>query len=332
MPSFPAARGSINASPSDIGRRLTVRYRDGFAKPEREAAGVLDRWTGGLADGILQIRSRDGSELRIRAEDLVAAKVIEPEISAYELQWLAEQAWPPMESQSLNGWELRASQGATWRANSVRVAGRPPKSLADTLRKVERWYAKFDVTPKLQVPAPSGLDSELDELGWTVARTSRMMIASVSHLAATAGAARSRSDLDIEVRDGQNPEWIRLIASYRPEAAQEFDHIMDAPGPAAFVFCRNADGVLLGAGRGLALGDWASITNIDTLSQSRREGIATAILARLAQWAVEQNAKNWFLQVSADNTAARAFYEKHGFVKHHRYQYRSPTQSQPPGE
>lgn len=330
MPSFPTTRGSINASPSDVGRRLTTRYRDGFGRPEREAVGVLDLWSGGLADGILRIRRRDGSEVRVHASDIVSVRVIEPEISAYELQRLSQQAWPPMESEQLGDWELRASMGATHRANSVRVAGLPRKSLADTLHRVEQWYAKRNVAPVLQLATPSGLDTELDDLGWTVRRTSRMMTAPVSRLATTVAASRVRADLDIEVRDSPNPDWLRLIPAYSDEAAPEFERIMSSPLDAAFVFCRNADGVLLGAGRAVVQGDWASITNVDTLPQSRREGIATAILARLADWAVTRNVTSWYLQVYADNTAARAFYEKHGFITHHRYDYRCPCEPNTP--
>jgi hypothetical protein len=63
---------SIRVSPSDVGRRVTVRRRDpeGF----RDAVGVLESWR----DGVLAVRRRDGTLTEIREETVVAAKVVPP--------------------------------------------------------------------------------------------------------------------------------------------------------------------------------------------------------------------------------------------------------------
>ncbi|WP_308201512.1 putative acetyltransferase [Sphaerisporangium perillae] len=60
----------IAVSPSDVGRRVTVRRRDpdGF----RDTVGVLESWEGGL----LQVRKRDGTLVAVREETVVAAKVV----------------------------------------------------------------------------------------------------------------------------------------------------------------------------------------------------------------------------------------------------------------
>ena len=57
--------------------------------------------------------------------DVVAAKVVPPELSAEAMQRVAEAGWPPFETAPLGEWTLRASGGLTGRANSVRVAGDP---------------------------------------------------------------------------------------------------------------------------------------------------------------------------------------------------------------
>ncbi|GAA3823199.1 hypothetical protein GCM10022226_49680 [Sphaerisporangium flaviroseum] len=60
----------ISISPSDVGRRVTVRRRDpeGF----RDAVGVLESWR----EGSLKVRKRDGTLVDIPEETVVAAKVV----------------------------------------------------------------------------------------------------------------------------------------------------------------------------------------------------------------------------------------------------------------
>ncbi|GGK68024.1 hypothetical protein Sme01_13210 [Sphaerisporangium melleum] len=60
----------IAISPSDVGRRVSVRRTDtgGF----RDAVGVLESWQ----DGLLRVRKRDGTLVDIRQEAVVAAKVV----------------------------------------------------------------------------------------------------------------------------------------------------------------------------------------------------------------------------------------------------------------
>jgi hypothetical protein len=63
-------RFSVAVSPSDVGRRVTVRRREpeGF----RDAVGVLASWK----DGFLKVRKRDGTLVDIPEEAVVAAKVV----------------------------------------------------------------------------------------------------------------------------------------------------------------------------------------------------------------------------------------------------------------
>jgi ribosomal protein S18 acetylase RimI-like enzyme len=83
----------------------------------------------------------------------------------------------------------------------------------------------------------------------------------------------------------------------------------------------------MGIGHCVLLGKWCYASTIRTLPQARRVGIATAVTGRLANWAAEVGARNLFLQFYEDNAAALAFYERLGFTTHHRYEYRSPGES-----
>ncbi|GIH91440.1 hypothetical protein Psi01_20700 [Planobispora siamensis] len=68
-PAF-GARLSINITPADVGKRVTVRRRvpEGF----RDAVGQLEFWR----DGVLGVRKRDGTLVEIPEDTLAAAKVV----------------------------------------------------------------------------------------------------------------------------------------------------------------------------------------------------------------------------------------------------------------
>jgi ribosomal protein S18 acetylase RimI-like enzyme len=323
MSLFPTGREPLNASPADVGRRLRVVHSGDGPKKEETTVGVLFRWTGGAADGILRLRERTGVEAGIRASDILEARVIAPEVSAFDMERLAQQGWPPLESEQVGDWDLRYSAGYSDRANSVRVAAPPTsRSLKSMLSLVEDWYKQRGAEPRLQIPEPSGMTGELEKLGWNRQRTSRMMINSVSRLLSATASARERTDLDIEVRDQPNGEWYELVSGYRASTYAEFHHIVAAVEPAAYVFCRNQQGELLGIARATLQGTWCGATTMATTPQSRRRGIARAVTGQMALWAQEQGATDWYLQVFHDNAAARSFYEKVGFTTHHIYTYR----------
>ncbi|WP_043630661.1 putative acetyltransferase [Nonomuraea candida] len=65
-----AGRLVIAITSQDIGSRITTRRRvtGGF----RDAVGILVSW----ADGVLEVRKRDGTVVTIPEETLVAARVV----------------------------------------------------------------------------------------------------------------------------------------------------------------------------------------------------------------------------------------------------------------
>lgn len=321
---FPTGREPLNASPADAGRRLRVVHSGtGKGKRLQTTEGVLLRWTGGAKDGILRLKERSGIEIGIAARRVHEARVRRPEVSAFDMERLAQQGWPPIESERIGDWELRSSSGCTDRANSVRVTGPPTsRSLKSQLRLVEDWYEKRGKEPLLQIPEPCGMSESLEKLGWVTYRTSRMMVNSVPHLLSATAFALERIDLNIEVLGQPNDEWYEVLPGYRPETHDEFHHIMGSVEPAAFVFCRNEDGELLGIGRATLQGKWCGVTAIETTDQSRRRGIARVIAGHMALWGQEQGATDWYLQIFRDNAAARSDYEKYGFTTHHKYEYR----------
>lgn len=323
-------RGSlrrIDASPADVGRRLTVRYQAAGAGAHRaEAVGVLDRWSGTDRAGILMLRRRDDTTVRIPVGAIEAARVVPPDLSAYRMQELAEQTWPPPEQFDLGMWRLRWAGPRAGRANTVRVAGRPDRGIPDALVAVADWYTERGGWPMLQVPSPSQFDDIFEGHGWAVLRRSRLMAASTQRVALATESARARTDMVLSVADTPDEEWLTLLSGDDVGARADIEPILTAPAQVGFVSCRKSDsGELLGIGRGVVVGDRAGINNMVTAPEARRRGVATAVIGALVDWAEPLQIFRWFLRVPTDSEPALSLYDTLGFTRHHDYVYRAPT-------
>jgi N-acetylglutamate synthase len=320
----------IDASAADVGKRITLRYRlDGPGRDYTEAVGVLVRWSGVGDEGVLMIRRRDDTTVRIGRRSIEYARVLPPELSAYRMQELAEQTWPPTEWLDLGAWRLRWSGARAGRANSVRVAGKSDRTIAAALALTANWYGDRGATPLLQVPHPSPVDETYDAAGWTVVRRSRLMVASTQRLIAASGSSQ-RSDMAITRSDRPDEEWLSLLSGDDVGARQEIEPILVAPREPVFVSCRSADtGELLGIARGVRLGEWAGANNMVTAPAARRHGVATAIMGSLIDWGSDLGVSRWFLRVHSDSEPALNLYDRLGFSRHHDYVYRAPADADP---
>lgn len=314
----------VDASPADVGRRLTLRYRlDTLGRNHSEAVGVLDRWSGAGNAGILMLRRRDDTTVRVPFDAVEAARVLPPDLSAYRMQELAESIWPPRETRDLGTWRLRWTDGHTGRANSVRVAGPPEPSVDAVLADVGAWYRERGGRPLLQVPDPTPWDERFERAGWVKLRRSRVLTSSTALMLATGSRAEERADMQLTRADAPDEQWLALyLDGSEPAARTEFLHIVSAPQESVYISCRRAEtGELLGIGRGTRIGEWAGASAMVTAPAARRRGVATAVTSALARWSNDMGLKRWFLQVFADTEPAIALYDALGFVKHHDYVY-----------
>lgn len=97
--------------------------------------------------------------------------------------------------------------------------------------------------------------------------------------------------------------WTR--SGYLNELADErYRYYIGVEGP---------DGELLGWAGVRVVGETAEILTVGVVPAARRSGHARALLAELLAEAVRRGAREAFLEVRVDNTAARALYTAEGF-------------------
>jgi GNAT superfamily N-acetyltransferase len=81
----------------------------------------------------------------------------------------------------------------------------------------------------------------------------------------------------------------------------------------------------VGIGRVSVEREWCGITSVDVAPSAQRQGVGTAVMATLLDWARQQGAVASYLQVRAGNAAALRLYDALGYVTHHPYGYRAPS-------
>ncbi len=94
----------------------------------------------------------------------------------------------------------------------------------------------------------------------------------------------------------------------RPWGAAEFARLLAAPGT---LLATESDGFALAR----VIADEAEILTIAVAPARRRRGVATRLLAGLLAEAAARGAMAMFLEVAADNAAARALYDRAGFCE-----------------
>ncbi|MFE1402538.1 GNAT family N-acetyltransferase [Streptomyces sp. NPDC058770] len=344
-------RLEVRIAPIDVGKRVSVRRTSaqGAQGPKfTDTVGVLTSWE----HGVLSITTKNGESVRIAESDLVAGKVVPaaparrrgvPAASFEELARVCARAWPPVESEALGDWRLRAAQGFTRRANSVLPLGDPGVPLDEALRYVERWYGERGLPAYVQVATGAEgtqerLGAALEERGWRREVTTEVRV----------GALAPVADLDADVTGVRlsrvlDEAWLsryqRFETPGRPgphvlEVLRGGPSVWFASVPAHDTGDEAGEGTEAGAGRAAGAagapaaigrcvvdGRWAGFMAVEVDPAHRRRGLATAVMTALARRALDEGASAAWLQVESDNEAARALYDGMGFAVHHRYHH-----------
>jgi N-acetylglutamate synthase len=314
-------RYELSVRPVDVGSRVSLRFR----LPSGQLTDVVGRLEAWESD-LLRVRRRDGTVATVRADALVAGKVVPAgpthrDVSVRELEEIAALGWQATETERLGGWLLRASGGWTGRANSVLPLDDPGLPLEPAVARVVEWYAARGLPPRFQLPLPlcEKLDEFLRSRGWPAAPDVLVMTADVRPLLSQL--PDSGELPPVTLADSPSAGW---LARYRDRGAPLPDDaarlLMSAERP---VFASvEVGGETVAVGRASVDRGWIGVTTVDVAESWRRRGLARHVMRSLLSYGRQAGARHVYLQVSADNRAAIALYEGMGFSAHHTYRYR----------
>lgn len=237
----------------------------------------------------------------------------------------------------MDGWLVRTSPGKAQRARCVNAvaAGRLP--VAQKLAACAERFKALElpllvrITPFTQ---PPGLDAQLAAGGWALHDDTRVMV--LPRLAAVA--------------PGPEPEpratqWLALapaafadaVGALRGSSATartaHAERLAAAPVPhLGFALVGAESGQVLACGQIAHEGDLVGLYDIATAADQQRRGLGTWFCKRLLT--IANREMRWaaaYLQVGADNAAARRIYQRLGFEDAYTYHYRAaPGSGSPP--
>ncbi len=225
----------------------------------------------------------------------------------------------------LDGWLVRFSPGKAKRARCINAVAGGRLSVGHKLARAEAVFAGASLPMVVRITPftrPAGLDGELAARGFGAIDDTRVMIAPrLSHLrppALPAGLAWARlGHAAMAAAVGT------LRGSPLAQRAAHAERLAGSPVPfSALAIKRRDDGVLVACGQSAGEGDLVGLYDVFVSPTMRGQGLAAALCARLLGNAAEAGAKSAYLQVEADNQAARAVYFKLGFADGYGYHYR----------
>ena len=239
-----------------------------------------------------------------------------------QIEELALNALPALESELYDGWVLRAAGGYTGRANSAAPLYAGELETPDKIAFTENWYRSRDLRPMIRLtPAahPADLDPLLEERGYTLRDEG------VSVQARPLDGNDFAADA-VEVSGGPMPErWLAALASFQSRVEQHREAVRNLlsrlPASSAFAMIRR-EAAPAAIGRAVVEDGHVGLFDVFTHPDQRRRGLATDITLALLGWGAGKGANQAYLQLVPDNDAAYRLYRRLGFEEIYRYWYR----------
>lgn len=228
----------------------------------------------------------------------------------------------PTQQRWVDGWLLRFSPGKAKRARCINAVAEGRLPILDRMamcRSVFRQAALPLLVRITPFTRPDDLDARLAGMGMAQLDETRVMV--LSEL-------RSR-DVTLPangvIRALPLAAFAQCVGQMRgsPLAQRQAHAERLAAAPVPFqAFEIRVDGHALACGQFAIEDDLVGLYDVFTLPQARGRGLARALCGHLLDEAAQRGASHAYLQVEADNHAARQVYRRLGFADGYAYHYR----------
>jgi ribosomal protein S18 acetylase RimI-like enzyme len=236
----------------------------------------------------------------------------------------------PPQQRWIDGWLVRFSAGKAKRARCVNAvaAGRLP--LDDKLALAQAVFAEAKLQPVVRITPfsqPRDLDVQLEVRGWVRIDDTRVMVSP-----ALGGWAEDPLPAGLTWQTLGHSAFAQVVGQLRGSPlAQRQAHAQRldlSPVPfRALGIRREADGALLACGQFAREAELVGLYDVFTDEAVRGQGLARRLCAQLLVRAREEGARAAYLQVDADNHAARSVYRRMGFADAYAYHYRMSVEA-----
>jgi len=223
-----------------------------------------------------------------------------------------------------DGWLLRVSPGKARRARSVNAHFGSTLPIADKIAYCERLYRARDLPVLFRITPfvhPANLADELAARGYDAFDPTLVQVTALARPPEPC----ERDGIDI-VAPGIDAfaDAVALLQESTPEQRDAYhERMANTPQPARYLMARH-EGRVVGVGTVMLEDGLAGVFSMATSPDMRRQGVASALLARLLTWAWEHGASHAYLQVESRNEPALGVYRKFGFATAYTYHYCAP--------
>jgi ribosomal protein S18 acetylase RimI-like enzyme len=231
----------------------------------------------------------------------------------------------PPQQRWIDGWLVRTSPGKAKRARCVQAVADGRLPLAERLALCAAAYSAAQLPMVLRLTPfsrPAGLDAALDQQGYRRLDDTRVMVApQFSQCTELLPPGLMLEPLDAtQFADAVGA----LRGSPISQRAAQAQRLALSPVPyQGWVLRRQDDGAILACGQTAVENDLVGLYDVFTHPQSRGQGLARRLCAALLLQAGAAGARVAYLQVEADNLAARSIYHRLGFADAYAYHYRT---------
>lgn len=326
---------------AQIGERVVIRYAVGDRGPGGRPllSDIIGRVVA-VEDGSVTLEKRDGALAVVERTSIVTTKVVPRtpkrtrsahRISAENLTRICTRGWPPVASEPLGEWLLRAAGGFTGRANSVAVHGEPGVSDDAALDRVIAFYAQRGLPARAHVVSGSPWEHVFLEAGWS-ALGGNIPDGAVVQVAQLAEALLARSpgdDAGVRIEPRASDAWLaRYHRSGDPDDSAHARAVLEGPRTVGLMSIGAEPDTIRAIGRVVVTGEWAGLSAIEVDPKLRRQGLGTRIVEAGLRWASDHGADKAYVQTMPNKAAALALFTPYGFREHHTYRYLSPPSAE----
>jgi ribosomal protein S18 acetylase RimI-like enzyme len=225
--------------------------------------------------------------------------------------------WPATREDKIDGWQVFSGLGYVGRTNSCWPLTYRGRSVEASIDAVEAHYRALGLAPQFKLVIGYANPSDLSK---RLARRGYRIVSQVAVMTREGPMAAPEHIVDIEPHF--TADFIQIVSETSHsggDGLERADILGRVPNPSAFGIVR-LNGALAAAGLCTFAGDSAGIAAMRTQADYRNRGLARSVLRAIIGRAYGAGYRLFWLQVEANNAAARHLYENEGFATAYGYQ------------
>jgi GNAT superfamily N-acetyltransferase len=231
----------------------------------------------------------------------------------------------PPQQRWVDGWLVRFSPGKAQRARCINAVAPGRLALSEKLAACQTLYRSAGLRLLLRITPfsqPPGLDDWLAQRGYQRFDDTCVMVCPTLPRQPAEPVAEG---MRFESVDSE--AYAHIIGGFRDTTwsgrQAHAERLKHSPVPYQGMLLRSADGAVLACGQFAIESELVGLYDVFTDPALRGRGLSRRLCTLLLVRAREQGARTAYLQVDADNHAARAVYRRLGFADAYAYHYRA---------